>query len=348
MLTCGMADYANREGGRMTSWGERQEHDVIANGIKLHVTEAGRGPVVLLCHGFPESWYSWRHQIDALSSAGYRVIAPDMRGYGGSDAPAEADQYCLPLLVGDMVGLLDVLDVGQAVIVGHDWGSPVALNAALMRPDRFPAVATLSIAYTPRGSVSILDALRRAERDRFYQLYFQAPGIAEAELDSDPERTMKLFLCALSGEAPVPWDGNVPVQGLVASLAEPDALPPWLGAEDLEFYVGQFRRRGFRGPLNWYRNMDRNWTLMAPFTNARLWCPSLFLIGARDPVLSWQGGVPDMKCFAPNLKRTVVVEGAGHWLQQEAAAEVNAELLRFLDDDLHWCKAASARIGGRA
>jgi pimeloyl-ACP methyl ester carboxylesterase len=306
---------------------------IETNGIRMHVAEAGEGPAVLLCHGFPEAWHSWRHQLEVLAAAGYRAIAPDMRGYGGTEAPASVADYTLLHLVGDMVGLLDALAIPQAVIAGHDWGAPVAWNAALLRPDRFRAVAGLSVPYAPRGPASPFDLLRRAGRHRFYQLYFQAPGVADNELRRDPAATLRRTFFTLSGDVPEAqrWNPDLPEGGFLASLAEPAALPAWLPEAEFALYVDTFRRTGFRGGLNWYRNIERNWALMAPFAGARVQVPGLFVAGRRDPVLGWAGrAVEALPQTVPGLRGTVLIETAGHWVQQEAAAEVNAALLEFL------------------
>lgn len=306
---------------------------VSINGIAMHLAEAGEGPAVLLCHGFPEAWHSWRHQMAALAEAGFRAIAPDMRGYGTTEAPAAIEDYTILHLVGDMVGLLDPLGIGEAVIVGHDWGAPVAWNAALLRPDRFRAVVGLSVPYVPRGAASALDLMRRAGRHRFYQLYFQQPGLAEAELGRDPAVTLRRTFWSLSGNAPEGqrWSPDLPEAGFLASVHEPAALPAWLPAPELALHVETFRRTGFRGGLNWYRNIDRNWALMAPFFGAPVRVPGLFIAGRRDPVLGWAGkAVEALPGTVPGLRGQVLIETAGHWVQQEAAAEVNAALLGFL------------------
>ena len=309
------------------------ERRIAANGITLHVAEAGEGPAVLLCHGFPESWRSWRHQLEALAAAGFRAIAPDMRGYGGSEAPPAVEDYTILHLVGDMVGLLDALGLPHAAIVGHDWGAPVAWTAALLRPDRFPAVAGLSVPFAPRGPMSPIEALRRAGRHRFYQLYFQEPGVAEADLERDPEATLRRALWALSGDPPEAerWRPDLPEAGFLASLAEPPALPAWLPAAELAALAAIYRRTGFRGGLNWYRNIHRNWALMAPFAGLVPRQPSLFVAGTADPVLGWaRPAVEALPERLPGLRGSVLLEGIGHWVQQEAPAPVNRALVEFL------------------
>jgi pimeloyl-ACP methyl ester carboxylesterase len=306
---------------------------VVANGITLHVAEAGEGPPVLLCHGFPESWRSWRHQMEALAAAGFRAIAPDMRGYGESEAPAAIEDYTILHLAGDMVGLLDALGLPQAAIVGHDWGAPVAWNAALLRPDRFPVVAGLSVPFTPRGPISPVEALRRAGRHRFYQLHFQEPGVAEAELERDAEVTLRRTLWSLSGDPPEAerWRPDLPEGGFLASLAEPPGLPAWLPPEELAALTAIYRRTGFRGGLNWYRNIHRNWQLMAPFQGRLVEQPSLFITGTLDPVFGWtKAAVEALPQRAPGLRGSVLLEGIGHWVQQEAPEPVNDALVDFL------------------
>jgi pimeloyl-ACP methyl ester carboxylesterase len=304
---------------------------VDTNGIRMRVAEQGEGPLVLLCHGFPESWYSWRHQLPALAAAGYRAVAPDMRGYGGTDRPEPIDQYTQLHHVGDMVGLLDAFGVEAATIVGHDWGAPVAWNAALLRPDRFRAVAALSVPYTPRGGTRPTEALARAYGDTFmYMLYFQTPGVAEAELERDVRSTMRRVLCAISGDGV-----GMPVQPrhstFLESMPDADTLPAWLTPSDVDVYTAEFERTGFRGGLNWYRNLDRTWELMAPWRGARIEVPALFVAGDRDPVVTRsRAAVDNLAASVPGLRERVLLPGAGHWTQQERPHEVNDALIAFL------------------
>ena len=312
---------------------------VTANGIKLHLAEQGEGPLVVLCHGFPESWYSWRHQLAALSAAGLHVVAPDMRGYGGSDRPEPIDQYTLLHLVGDMVGLLDALNADQAVIAGHDWGAPVAWHAALLRPDRFRAVIGLSVPFRPRGPVPPTSVMPRRDDAQFYQLYFQTPGFAEAELERDPRDTIVKLLYAVSGDVPRRGTGQGDVGmvprngGFLTGMRSPDALPAWLTQADVDFYAGEFARAGFRGGLNWYRNIDRNWELLAPLAGAKVTVPALYIAGDRDLVVAFRGMdqlIPNLKNFVPQLRNTIMLPGCGHWTQQERALEVNAAMIEFI------------------
>jgi len=311
---------------------------IETNGIRMHLAEQGTGPLVVLCHGFPESWYSWRHQIEALAEAGFHAVAPDMRGYGQTSAPEAIDQYTMLHLVGDMVGLLDALGEDTAVIAGHDWGAPVAWHSALLRPDRFRAVIGLSVPYRPRGTVRPTTVMPQTEDAVFYQLHFQTPGMAEAELELDVRASLRGVLLRLSGEAPPGSAGfsMVPrVGGMLAGRAGGGAmtLPAWLSDTDLDFYAAAFARTGFRGGLNWYRNIDRNWEIMAPFAGARVSVPALYVAGERDLVLSFPGAaelVANLARFVPQLQQTIMLPGCGHWTQQERSAEVNAAMTGFL------------------
>jgi pimeloyl-ACP methyl ester carboxylesterase len=323
--------------------GDARHRTVETNGIRMHVAEQGEGPLVLLCHGFPESWYSWRHQLAALAAAGFHAVAPDMRGYGRTDQPAAIDQYTLLHLVGDMVGLVEALGGGApAVIAGHDWGAPVAWHAALLRPDRFRAVIGLSVPYRPRGSVRPSTAMPQTDDAVFYQLYFQAPGVAEAELSRDVRSSIRRILYSGSGEGrrasaglgdPAAV-GMVPrVGGFLSHTAEPAAPPSWLTEADVDFYAGEFSRAGFRGGLNWYRNIDRNWELMAPYAGARVTVPALYVAGDQDLVVHFRGMdqlLPNLKKFVPELRQTIMLPGCGHWTQQERPKEVNDAILTFL------------------
>jgi pimeloyl-ACP methyl ester carboxylesterase len=314
------------------------EHRTVeTNGIRMHVAEAGAGPLVVLCHGFPETWYSWRHQLGALAEAGYRAVAPDLRGYGDSDRPSATDQYTLLHLVGDVVGLLDALGAPTAVVVGHDWGAPVAWHAALLRPDRVRGVVGLSGPYRPRGSTRPTTVMPQTREALFYQLYFQEPGVAEAELERDPAATVRRMLVGASGEAGAehPFPAMVPREGgLLAALAAiPDALPPWLTEADVAEYAAAFRRTGFAGGLSWYRNIDRNWELLAPFKGARVTVPALFIAGERDLVVRFPGMdrlIASLPEVVPALRKTILLPGCGHWTQQERPREVNAALIEFL------------------
>ena len=322
---------------------EIRHRTLETNGIRMHVAEAGDGPLVVLCHGFPESWYSWRHQLVALADAGYHVVAPDMRGYGQTDQPEAIEAYSLLHLVGDVVGLLEALGVATAVVVGHDWGAPVAWHAALLRPDRFRAVIGLSVPFIPRRASRPTTTMPRTDDAIFYQLYFQEPGVAEAELGRDPRETLRRVLFGGSGDARrdplAPGSGGVGMvrrdAGFLGRREAPAKLPAWLSEADIDVYAGEFTRAGFRGGLNWYRNIDRNWELLAPWTGAKVTVPALFVAGDRDLVLAFRGMdrlLPALKQFVPELRQTIILPGCGHWTQQERPGEVNAAMLKFLEE----------------
>jgi pimeloyl-ACP methyl ester carboxylesterase len=316
---------------------EATHRTIETNGIQMHLVEAGEGPLVVLCHGFPESWYSWRHQLPALAAAGFHAVAPDMRGYGRTDRPEAIDQYTLLHLIGDMVGLVDALGAEQAVIAGHDWGAPVAWHAALLRPDRFRGVIGLSVPYRPRGPVRPTTVMPQTGEAVFYQLYFQTPGVAEAEFERDVRRTIRAILCSISGDAPQQGTGAVGMvplkSGFLALMPNPETLPSWLSEADIDFYTGEFARTGLRGGLNWYRNIDRNWELLAPFAGAQVTVPALYIAGDRDLVVAFPGMdrlIPNLASFVPKLRATTMLAGCGHWTQQERAAEVNTAMIDFL------------------
>ncbi len=299
---------------------------VDTNGVTLRVTEAGDpgNPVVVLAHGFPELAHSWRHQIPALAAAGYHVLAPDQRGYGGSSRPEAIEAYNIAELTADIAGLLDDVGAQRAVLVGHDWGSPVVTNFPLYYPDRVSAVAALSVPPIPRASAPPTQIWRTIFGDNFfYILYFQEPGVADAALNADVRSSLQRMV-ALEG-----FGG--PVDQMTEQPLPP--LPDWLSTEEFDEYVRAFEVTGFTGPLNWYRNFDRNWELTDPAAGGlaahTITVPLLFLAGSADPVL---GFTPRDRVteVATGGYREVLLDGAGHWLQQERPDEVNAVLLEFL------------------
>lgn len=310
---------------------------VDSNGIRMHVAEAGEGPLVVLCHGFPECWYSWRSQLLALADAGFHAVAPDMRGYGATDAPHAIDQYTIFHLVGDVMGLLDANHAERAVVVGHDWGAPVAWHCALLRPDRVRGVAGLSVPYFPRTPSRPSNAMPRTDDAVFYQTYFCDEGAAEAEFERDVRRTLRDIAWAWSGDNPDPRGAErsmVPVGGpMLRGAGAPAVLPHWVTEADVDVYAQAFARSGFRGPLNWYRNIDRNWELTAAWNGARITVPALYMIGERDLVRRWKAMdrlLPNLEKLIPGLVDKVEVPGCGHWIQRERAALVNDALLRFV------------------
>ena len=308
---------------------------VRTNGIDMHIAEQGTGKPVVLCHGFPELWYSWRHQLPALAAAGYRAIAPDQRGYGQTERPAAVDAYDIVQLTDDMLGLLDALGEEQAVFVGHDWGAPVVWNLALRAPERVAAVAALSVSFSPRAPMPPTQLFHSLFGDNFfYILHFQALGQADAELAADPEAFLRRFYFTISGDAPA--DALLAMTGepgpnLFERLSEPPggAMPAWCTPLDLAYYTAEFTRTGFTGGLNWYRNFDRNWEITADLEGRKVEMPALFVAGERDPVLLM--APPDaMDEWVTDLRGKVILPGAGHWTQQERPDEVNRALLAFL------------------
>ncbi|MDT5165951.1 MAG: hypothetical protein QOC88_2845 [Mycobacterium sp.] len=311
------------------------ERTIDTNGVQLHTLEAGEAgaPVVVLAHGFPELAYSWRHQIPALAAAGYHVLAPDQRGYGRSASPASIGDYNVGDLSGDLIGLLDDVGAETAVFVGHDWGAPVVWSSAQLHPRRVAAVVGMSVPPVPRSQVAPTKAFQAIFGDNFfYMLYFQEPGVADAELGADPRRTITRMLGGLTrSEDPLAALRMIEPgpAGFIERLPETDGLPAWITEAEVDHYVDEFSRTGFTGGLNWYRNLDRNWELLADPPSATIDVPTMFIGGTADPVLSFMR--PDR---APELVtgryREVLIDGAGHWLQQEKPAEVNELLLDFL------------------
>lgn len=299
----------------------------------MHVAEAGEGPLAILLHGFPEGWYSWRHQLRALAEAGFHAVAPDQRGYGKTDRPPDVGRYSMFHLVGDVIGLVAALGEDEAIVVGHDWGANVAWNAALFRPDVVRAVAALSVPVRPRISQPPLDVYRETAGPGFYQLYFQEPGVAEREFDQDVKRTVLAFLCSESGEASRVPDFIVGETGLLDTLEILDPLPTWLSESDVVHWTEEFERTGFTGALNWYRNVNANWELLAPWAGAKVMVPALYVVGDRDDVFQVPGlreYAQGLKQYVPNLWKVIVLEGCGHWTQQERPNQVNDALLEFL------------------
>lgn len=312
---------------------------IETNGVRLRAVIEGEGPLVVFVHGFPESWYSWRHQIGPVAAAGFRACAIDVRGYGGSDKPYPVEAYAMKELVADVAGVIEALSPGErAVLVGHDWGAPIVWTTALMRPDRVRAVAGLSVPFMGEPQVPFLDLVDRifTQNGRFfYQVYFQPEGVAEAELEADPRAAIRKFYYAISGDAP---DNTWPPDKkhgdtLLHRLPDPDPFPAWLTRADENFYVAEFAASGFRGPLNRYRNHHRDFAWQRRMPARALDQPSLFIGGTRDLVLKMIPGsdpVAAMKPHLPGLRGAHLLDGCGHWTQQERPDEVNALLIPWL------------------
>ncbi len=324
---------------------ERFTHDrVEVNGIAVHTVSVGEGPLVVFCHGFPGSWYSWRHQLPAVADAGFRAMALDMRGYGATSAPTAVDAYSISHIVADVVGVVAMTGVEQAVVVGHDWG---AAGGVVQRADAprcvsrrcgieraiYPPIPAL-----PAG-VTMNDLMRQAAGEReYYRLYFQEPGVAEAELEVDVDHTLRAILYTFSGDIVADgvhkkgWDGYFPMgDSFVDHLVRPARLPSWLTEDDLAFFVSEFSRNSLRGGLNWYRNLNALPTVLGPFVGAAITQPVLYLAGEQDLVA---GNTPqalaDLPAQVPGLRHMEIFSGAGHWLQQERAPEINQQLIAFL------------------
>ena len=307
---------------------EAQHRTVTTNGITMQIAEQGEGPLVLLCHGWPELGFSWRHQLPVLAAAGYRAVAPDLRGYGRTDAPDDIAAYSIIHLVGDLVGLVAALGETSAILVGHDWGATLTWAAAMMRPDLFPVIAVLSVPRRARSPARPLEMLQKQGISNWYWQYFQKPGVADAEFERDVEYSMRCAFCG-HGLSLLLKEGF----GFLGDPAIPRELPGWISGQDAAQFVESYRRTGFRGGLNWYRNIDRNWELTAPWEGTLIHQPTLFIAGTRDPVISGPMGEAAMKQLpgiVPGLKRQLLIEGAGHWIQQQRPKEVNEALLGFL------------------
>ncbi|XP_032188237.1 bifunctional epoxide hydrolase 2 isoform X2 [Mustela erminea] len=303
----------------------------IKPGVRLHFVELGSGPAVCLCHGFPESWFSWRYQIPALAQAGFRVLALDMKGYGESSAPPEIEEYSMEVLCQEMVTFLDKLGIPQAVFIGHDWGGMLVWNMALFYPERVRAVASLNTPFIPANpNVSPMERIK-ANPVFDYQLYFQEPGVAEAELEQNLSRTFKSFFRASDDMAFLSVSKVREMGGLLVRAPEEPSPSSIVTEEDIGVYVQQFQKSGFRGPLNWYRNMELNWKWGCKAVGRKILIPALMVTAEKDPVL-----VPEMskhmEDWIPNLKRGHIKE-CGHWTQMEKPTELNQILTEWLETD---------------
>ena len=323
-------------------------HEVVdARGTRIHCVVDGSGPLVLLIHGFPESWYSWRHQLPAIASAGFRAVAIDVRGYGRSSAPLEVEAYGMLQHVNDNLGVVEALAApgDPAIVIGHDWGAPIAAHSALLRPDIFRAVGLLSVPYSPPGSRRPTEAFAQmaeaassvtGQEEEFYINYFQEPGRAEQEIELDVRSWLLGFYVGASGDRTPSSDGGtlatVPKGKMLRDrLSIPDELPSWLEDADLEFYVEEFERTGFRGALNRYRNVDRDWQDLQPLRGQPINVPALFIGGEKDGPTMW--GTRAIARFPetlPNLRGSHILPGCGHWLQQERPDDVNRILVDWL------------------
>jgi pimeloyl-ACP methyl ester carboxylesterase len=309
----------------------------VKNGaIALNVAVSGSGPLIVCIHGFPELWYSWRHQIAHFAGLGFRVAALDVRGYGGSAKPTEIKAYSLRNLASDVAAVIDQLADKPAILVGHDWGAPVAWHTALLHPAKIRAVAGLSVPYLARGRVPFIEVARSAYKGRFfYQLYFQQVGVAEAELEADVAGALRRIYFALSGAAPLnKWIELKPSEAkLLDGMIDPQPFPSWMSEADLGIYLEAFRAGGFRGPLNRYRAAEIDFEDLTELTGRRIEQPSTFIAGERDPVRAF---IPELDLYADpgiacaDFRGSTIVPGVGHWVQQEAPKQTNEALEAFV------------------
>ena len=312
---------------------EINQRRVSTNGIELNIAEQGEGPLVLMLHGFPESWYSWRHQIPAVASAGFHAVAPDMRGYGKSDKPADISTYNQVEVTNDIIGLISSLGYKTAIVFGHDWGAPTAWSCALHHPDKVTAVGVLSVPFSPRAPAPPLDMMKEIFKDMFfYQLYFQEPGVAEKEWEKNVRVNLRKFYHIGSGAFDA---GNFiapksPDSDLLSDMEDPGTLGTWCTESDLDFYTTEFEQSGFRGPLNYYRNHNLTWSLTEGGPE-KITQPALFVAGEKDGVIMLAAdALKNMPRYVTNLKVNQLIPGIGHWTQQEAPAEVNTLMIDFI------------------
>ena len=313
---------------------------IETNGINMRIATAGdSGPLVLLVHGWPESWYSWRHQLTGLSAAGYRVVAPDMRGYGKTDQPAAVADYDMNHLTADLVGVLDALGEGTAAIVGHDWGAAVAQHSALFYPERFTGLVMMSVPYSGRAAQNPLDVMRKSAGENFYYIVYhnESGGVAEQEYDGDPRGILsRLYLSPNSPrEAPAITDPKRAAGGWIPRLGAPKGLPDWLSQDDLDYYVAEFEASGFQGGVNYYRTFALNWEQTADRDDFVIKVPSMFFAGSKDIVIGGASRDALQNMMNPHfadLREVTLVPEMGHWIQQEDPQATNEAMLSFLKD----------------
>ncbi|MFT7685581.1 MAG: pimeloyl-ACP methyl ester carboxylesterase [Candidatus Azotimanducaceae bacterium] len=312
--------------------GKISHRRISTNNIELHIAEIGQGPLILFIHGFPESWYSWRHQLPAIAKEGYHCVAPDMRGYGQSDKPKEIEAYNQVEVTKDIIGLISKLGYETAIVVGHDWGAPTAWSCALNYPQQVSAVVALSVPFVPRPDASPLTTMKQFFKEIFfYQLYFQKPGIAESELERNIEVSLRKFYYLASGDnAASDYVSRSKDSDLLSHIEDPKKLGAWCDETDLQYYIEQFTESGFRGPLNYYRNHDLSWSLTenAP---VKIEQPAMFLAGEKDGVIIMAAeAIKKMPNYLSDLRVNELIPEAGHWTQQEAPELVNKKLIGFL------------------
>ncbi|MGP4009656.1 alpha/beta fold hydrolase [Streptomyces sp. 4N124] len=315
---------------------EIAQRTLMVNGIGMHLAEAGEGPAVVLLHGFPELAYSWRHQLTALAAAGYRAIAPDIRGHGRTDVPAEVEAYGMRTMMADITGLMDALEVAEAVVAGHDQGALLAWALAEAHPERVRAIAALGVPYHPRPPMPLTQALAAYRQGKFNVVtYFQQPHIPERELEADVRDTLLRVFTAQSGDAdpdlvPTWLTGTPEGAGFLDALPKPDRLPYWLSEADLSHYTAEYERTGFSGTLNRYRSIDADWSDVPELGTGTITQPAVYITGDMDSAYRL-GTLEPMKAQLTDLRAIVILPGCGHWTQQERPHEVNDQLIAFLN-----------------
>jgi pimeloyl-ACP methyl ester carboxylesterase len=314
---------------------------IDTNGVKLRAVVSGQGPLVVMVHGFPESWYSWRHQIQPLAAAGFTACAIDVRGYGGSDKPHPVEAYAMKEMTADVAGVIDALSPGKpAVLLGHDWGAPIVWATALLHPSKVRAVGGLSVPHTGQTPMPLNQIFKAmfTDQDRFfYMAYFQEEGVAEAGLEADVRGTLRKLYYAGCGDSGLAWGGPEKKANdtLLSGMVDPNPFPAWLSEADIDYFVGEFTGSGFRGPLNRYRNFERDWALMQQLSDHRVHQPSLYIGGERDLVLKMFGGDASaaearMRESTTDLRGFHVIPKIGHWTQQEAPDQTTGLIIDWL------------------
>ena len=319
---------------------------IDTNGITLRAAVEGEGPLIIMVHGCPESWFSWRRQIPVIAEAGYKVAAIDVRGYGGSDKPHAIEEYTLKKIGADIVGIIDFFEEDQAILIGHDWGGPIVWYTSLLNENRISAVAGLSVPYFPQREVSPLDAFEVIYKDKFfYQLYFQKEGVAESEFDPDLRKYLESTYFSIDArgmkkqfENPLNAMNKGPIAKYLDDVVEFESYPDWINKDEMNYLINEFENSGMRGPLNRYRAQRIDFEELKDFRDKKLKQPAALMVGSLDPVNFFIGdGYKDTEhlkeVFEPvyeNLIKTELINDVGHWTQQEAPEEVNRFLLDFL------------------
>lgn len=314
---------------------------IDTNGLRLRAALQGEGPLVVMVHGFPESWYSWRHQMAPLAAAGFTACAIDVRGYGGSDKPHAVEAYAIKEIAADVAGVIDALSPGKsAVLIGHDWGAPIVWHTAVLHPKHVRAVAGLSVPWFGLPPMSLDDLIKLMYVDQgkfFYQAYFKDEGVAEAAFEADVRGGLRKLYYAGSDDSAGSWGGVDKKHGdaLLDGLPDPQPFPAWMTDADIDYFTSEFTQSGFRGPLNRYRNHTRDFEYMRTVPDRVIHQPSLFIVGENDLVLKMFGGSAEaaferMAANASDLRGSHMIPRIGHWTQQEAPAETTGLLIDWL------------------